>query len=99
MMQPLDIKVPARGNNEGNASNVSLIENDDTVAELPNFQNPRTNSRGDGTSGPSAQPRGFAIDPNATPVASGGRNRNPYLQPGTPYPGTLASRQQYIETL
>ncbi len=97
-MQPPDIEVPARGNGagNGNASNISLIENDDTVGELPNFQNPQTNPRGDGTSGPTAQPRGFAIDPNATPVASGGRN--PYFQPGTPYPGTPGTRPNYIGT-
>ncbi len=38
------------------------------------------------------------IDHNATPVAFGVRNRNLNLQPGTPYPGIPASRQQYIGT-
>ncbi len=89
--QTPDIEVPARGDDVGNASNLSPIENDDTVRELPNFQNLQTNPRGDGTSGQSAQPQGFAIDPNATPIASGG-NRNPYFQPGTPYPGTPGTR-------
>ncbi len=43
MMQPPDIEVPARGNGagNGNASNISPIENDGTVGELPNFQNPQ----------------------------------------------------------
>ncbi len=93
MMQPPDIEIPAHATN---GSNVSTIKNDDTMEELLNSQNLSTNPRGDGASRPSTQPQGFAINPNATPVASGDRNR--ILTTRYSIPSTPASRQHYIGT-
>ncbi len=76
-MQPPEVNIPAWSTN---MSNVSPIENDITVGDLPELKaNPRRHGFG-------AQRWGFAINPNAMPVASG--SRNPYIQPGNPYPGT-----------
>ncbi len=85
-MQPLEVNIPAKSTN---TSNISPIENDDKVGDLPDLQAiPRRH-------GLSIQPQEFAINPNAMLVASGGRNL--YVQQSTPYPGkTPVSRQQYI---
>ncbi len=89
-MQPPDIEVPARGNDVGNgdASNVSPIKNHNTVGELPSFQ---ANPRGGATGGPSAQPHGFTINPNAT-TPNSVRREKPLLP--TRYPISRYTRNK-----
>jgi len=68
-----------------NSDNLSTIEGDDTIGELPDLEN------SDGGRGrpraPGFQPRNpnLTLDPNATPVASGSNNY--YSFQGTPWAG------------
>eukprot|EP00569_Conticribra_weissflogii_P005694 CAMPEP_0171331430 /NCGR_PEP_ID=MMETSP0878-20121228/2695_1 /TAXON_ID=67004 /ORGANISM="Thalassiosira weissflogii, Strain CCMP1336" /LENGTH=646 /DNA_ID=CAMNT_0011831961 /DNA_START=222 /DNA_END=2162 /DNA_ORIENTATION=+ len=62
------------------SANVSTMEGDDTLGELPEFEN-SDGGRGPPL-GPGLPPR---IDTNPTPRASG--SKNPYPYPGTPWTG------------